>query len=245
MNRFDGKVAIVTGAAGGIGCATAQRLADEGAVVIATDINDADAQQITKELRVPFSRGSFATLDVTDEDGWDAVVEQTLAEHGRIDALVNNAGIGDLRTIEESTRESYEHVIAILQTGAFLGMKAVGPALKETGGSVVNVSSMFGFVGTATVSPAYHAAKGALRSMSKGTAVAWAPDGVRVNSVHPGFIDTAMLGGADDSVFAPVIPMARVGRPTEVAAAIAFLASDDAAYVTGAELACDGGYVAQ
>ena len=124
-------------------------------------------------------------------------------------------------------------------------MKAVGPALKETGGSVVNVSSMFGFVGTATVSPAYHAAKGALRSMSKGTAVAWAPDGVRVNSVHPGFIDTAMLGGADDSVFAPVIPMARVGRPTEVAAAIAFLASDDAAYVTGAELACDGGYVAQ
>lgn len=245
MNRFAGKVAVITGAAGGIGRATASRLALEGATVIATDINTTDADQIEKELRTFDGRGRFVTLDVTDEDGWHDLMDDIAATEGALHGLVNNAGVGDLRTIEDSTKATFDHVVGILQTGAFLGMKAAGPTLKEHRGAVVNVSSMFGIVGTAAVSPAYHAAKGALRSMSKGTAVAWAPQGVRVNSVHPGFIDTPMLGGADDAVFAPVIPMARLGSPSEVAATIAFLLSDDASYVTGAEIACDGGYVAQ
>ncbi|WP_045732702.1 SDR family NAD(P)-dependent oxidoreductase [Pseudarthrobacter chlorophenolicus] len=246
MSRFDGRVAIITGGASGIGRATAVRFAGEGGSVVVADIQDELAAQVAAEIGAAGGHARAFHLDVTSETGWAGVVAFALEEFGRLDVLVNNAGIGDNQSIEDTSVETYTKVVAVTQTSVFLGEKAAAAALKESGnGAVVNVSSMFGIVGGFGTSPAYAAAKGAVRTLTKNTALGWATQGIRVNSVHPGFIDTPILGDTDRRLLTDTTPMARLGRPEDVAAVILFAASDDAAFMTGSELVVDGGYTAR
>lgn len=243
-------MALVTGAASGIGRATALRLAEEGATVVVTDVQDEQGEKTVAEIRATGATALFVHLDVSKEEDWKAAVERVLAEYGRLDVLVNNAGLGDLAAIEETTLEDYERTIGIDQTGVFLGMKACAEPLKASGnGSVVNISSIFGTSGGFGTSPAYHAAKGAVRTLTKNVALHWATEGVRVNSVHPGFIRTPILDQAKGTeiwdAMTSSTPMGRLGEPEEIAAAVAYLASDDASFVTGAELYVDGGFIAR
>ncbi len=245
MARFEGKIALVTGGASGIGEATARRIAEEGGTVIIADIQDDRGTEIAQELSGKGLKASYKNLDVASEEAWAKVMDEVTKEHGHLNILVNNAGIGDTEPIEVTTKETYDRVVAITQTSVFLGQKAASAALKASGnGSVVNVSSMFGMVGGFGVSPAYHAAKGAVRILTKSTALGWAKEGVRVNSVHPGYIDTPILGETDQKMLSDITPMGRLGKPEEMAAVILFLASDDASFVTGAEFVADGGYTA-
>ncbi len=250
MKRLEGRVALVTGAASGIGAATAHRLADEGAAVMLTDIQDEAGDLVAKDIVDHGGRASYLHHDVSSEEEWTTAVTRTLETYGRLDVLVNNAGMGDLATIEETTVEDWQRTIGIDQTGVFLGMKSAAAALKESGhGSVINISSIFGTSGGFGTSPAYHAAKGAVRTLTKNVALHWAPEGVRVNSIHPGFIDTPILdqvrGTEFEKVMVDLTPLARLGRPEEIAAGVAYLASDDAGFVTGSELYIDGGFIAR
>lgn len=250
MKRLEGRVALVTGASGGIGKATAERLADEGAAVVVTDIQVEPGDAVVAALQERGARAIFLRHDVTSTADWEAAVARALEEFGSLDILVNNAGMGDIKAIEETTVEEWQRTVDIDQLGVFLGMKIAAEALKQSGhGSVINVSSIFGTSGGFGVSPAYHAAKGAVRTLTKNIALHWATEGVRVNSIHPGFIETAILSQARDTPIwqgmIDLTPMGRLGQPEEIAAGIAFLASDDASFVTGLELYVDGGYLAR
>jgi NAD(P)-dependent dehydrogenase (short-subunit alcohol dehydrogenase family) len=254
MERLTGRVALVTGAASGIGLATAQRLAAEGAAVMVTDVNDEGGKAVAAEIG---QRAAYQHLDVISEQEWLQAVAAAVEQFGGLDILVNNAGVhGEGTALEETSLESWERSIAILQTGVFLGMKhAAPPLLRSRHASVVNISSIFGASGGFGSSPAYHAAKGAVRILTKTAALHWATQGIRVNSIHPGFIDTPLLrpddvaerpeAGAVYQAILDVTPMGRLGRPEEVAAGVAYLASDDATFVTGSELYIDGGYMAR
>jgi NAD(P)-dependent dehydrogenase (short-subunit alcohol dehydrogenase family) len=243
MTRFNGRVALVTGGASGIGKATAQRIAAEGGSVLIADVQDDAGAAVVEEIEGSGGAAAFVHLDVTDEQGWAHAVAETIERFGGLDILVNNAGInpayGPLVDLDLGVARK---VVAVTQTSVFLGMKAAADALKASGhGAVVNISSMYGIVGSG-VSPAYHAAKGAVRLLTKTTALGWATEGVRVNSVHPGYIDTPILGDTDRDALIGATPMGRLGQPEEIAALITFLASDDASFVTGAEFVADGGY---
>ncbi|MEZ7007616.1 SDR family NAD(P)-dependent oxidoreductase [Streptomyces sp. AD55] len=240
MNRLDGKVGIVTGASRGIGRAIVDALAAEGATVLATS-RAADDDS--------FGTGvTYAPLDVSSEADWRRVVGHLTARHGRVDFLVNNAGIITYETVHDLTSEQWNRVVAVNQTGTWLGMREVIPHMvAQGGGSIVNVSSIWGSAAVAGAH-AYHATKGAVRNMSKSAAVSYAKEGVRVNSVHPGFVQTPLTDAQAPEVNAYVIsqtPMGRAGRPEEIAAGVVFLASDEAGFVTGSELVVDGGYLAQ
>lgn len=250
MDRLEGRVALVTGGASGIGRATAHRLCQEGAAVLVTDIQVSAGEQVAAELREAGGRAAFLKHDVAVEGEWEAACAAAAAEFGGLDILVNNAGLGDLKTIEETTVDDWNHTIAIDQTGVFLGMKVAAPYLKASAhGSVINISSIFGTSGGFGASPAYHAAKGAVRTLTKNVALHWATEGVRVNSIHPGFIETPILEQARGTeiwdAMTALTPMARLGQPEEIAAGVAYLASDDASFVTGLELYIDGGFLAR
>jgi NAD(P)-dependent dehydrogenase (short-subunit alcohol dehydrogenase family) len=257
MERLAGRVALITGAASGIGRATAERLAAEGAAVLITDIDDDGGKAVATELESDGHRAAYLHLDVVSEREWQRAVEGAVEQFGGLDVLVNNAGVrGEPEPVEETTLASWERSVAIMQTGVFLGLKWAAPALLGSGhASAVNISSIFGASGGFGSSPAYHAAKGAVRALTKNAALRWARRGVRVNSVHPGFIDTPLLlpeagrgrpaSGKFRQAVLDVTPLGRLGRPEEVAAGVAYLASDDAAFVTGSELYIDGGYMAR
>jgi NAD(P)-dependent dehydrogenase (short-subunit alcohol dehydrogenase family) len=240
------RVALVTGGASGIGRATAARLARDGLAVVVADIQDEAGEAAAADLRATGADARYMHLDVASQESWTAAINGTIREFGRLDVLINNAGIGDNDTLEQTSIETYDRVIAITQTSVFLGMQAAAEALKASGGGcVVNVSSIFGVVGGFGTSPAYAAAKAAVRNLTKNVALLWATQGVRVNSVHPGFIETPILGDTDRQFLVDATPIGRLGDPSEVAAAIAFLASSEASFITGAELYVDGGYLAR
>lgn len=239
MNRLQGKVALVTGAAQGIGLAIAQMFAREGAIVIAADVKAVPAS----------SEFESVTLDVSSPADWDRVVNSIVARHGRIDVLVNNAGIvACYEQVHGTDLASWERVLAVNLTGSFLGMQAVLPSMRAARkGSIINFSSIWGNVGVAGAA-AYNAAKGGVRNMTKNAAVTYAPENVRVNSVHPGLIRTPLVIGQSDEMNAGIIsntPMGRMGTPEEIAYGCLFLASDESSFMTGSELIIDGGYLAQ
>jgi NAD(P)-dependent dehydrogenase (short-subunit alcohol dehydrogenase family) len=250
MRRLEGRVALVTGGANGIGRATVYRLSEEGAKVLVTDVADTDGEKVVAHLRELGREATYQHHDVTSTEDWDRAVERAMTEYGGLDILFNNAGTGGLGAIEDVTLEEYERNVAVDQTSVFLGMKIAAEALKASDhAAVINNSSIFGASGGFGTSPDYHAAKGAVRTLTKNIALHWAREGVRVNSVHPGFVQTHLLETARGTPFEQMMldmtPVGRLGKPEEIASVVAFLASDDASFMTGAEVFVDGGYMAR
>jgi NAD(P)-dependent dehydrogenase (short-subunit alcohol dehydrogenase family) len=239
--RLKNKVALVTGASRGMGHATAELFAREGATVIAGDMVAPDPAYSDKKIE-------HVKLDVTEEADWKRVIAHIVKAHGRLDVLINNAGIIAYEPIDALSLKDWQRVIAVNQTGVFLGMREVVPVMKKNGGgSIVNFSSIWGNVAVPGAH-AYHATKGAVRNMTKNAAMTYVADGIRVNSIHPGFIDTPLTQAQAPEINAFVIastPMRRAGKPIELANGCLFLASDESSYMTGAELVIDGGYLAQ
>jgi NAD(P)-dependent dehydrogenase (short-subunit alcohol dehydrogenase family) len=253
--RLAGKVALVTGAASGLGAETARRLAREGAAVMLSDLSIGDGEAITADIIASGGRAAFIAHDVTSEDDWTAAVAGTTTVFGRLDILVNNAGIvGNQLELMTHSLADWRRILAVNLDGVFLGMRAVGPVMAgQGGGSIINLSSIMGKVAMPNVT-AYAASKGGVLMLTKAAAVEWAPLGIRVNSVHPGFIDTPMVanalhaaenGNEMRSTIMAAHPLGRLGVPREIADAVVFLASDEASFMTGAELVVDGGYTAQ
>src|SRR5690348_938469 len=249
MGRLDGKVALITGGARGQGEAEARLFVAEGASVVLGDVLDDDGELVAKELG---DRAAYVHHDVTSETEWDAIVAATVSKFGRVDVLVNNAGVFQIRGLTTTSLDDYLHVVTINQIGTFLGMKAVAATMiGQSAGSIVNISSVAGIAGSAgTV--AYTASKFAVRGMTKVAAVELAPFGVRVNSVHPGFIDTPMLrdqvgltDAATRETAASHVPNGRLATGDDVARLVLYLASDDSAYSTGSEFVVDAGLTAR
>jgi NAD(P)-dependent dehydrogenase (short-subunit alcohol dehydrogenase family) len=246
--RLKGKVAIITGGAHGMGEAEARLFAAEGAKVVVTDILADGAEAVADAIRAGGSEAISAKIDVTSEAEWAGLIGKTLATYGRLDILVNNAGISGSSVGDPDGLDGWHRIIAVNQTSVFLGTKLAAEQMAKTGGgSIVNISSIMGFVGSASGHPAYHASKGAVRIYSKAAAVRYGPSGVRVNTVHPGYmppmLNATNAGERADKI--ALTPLRRIGKPIEVAYGVLFLASDEASFVTGAELVIDGGFIAQ
>ncbi|MFK4106312.1 glucose 1-dehydrogenase [Streptomyces sp. NPDC019531] len=239
MGRLNERVAIVTGGARGIGAAVARLFAAEGATVVVADVLDAEGEKLAAELG---GLSRYANLDVSTEDGWRTVAEEAERDLGPVSVLVNNAGILEWGTIEEQSLESFRRVIDVNLQGAWLGMRTVAPSLRRAGGgAIVNISSIAGITGYAGIG-AYVAGKWGLRGLTKAAALELAPDGIRVCSVHPGAVRTAMTADFDDS-FTAGQPLPRFGEPEEVARMVLFIAAD-ATFSTGVEFVLDGGVTA-
>jgi NAD(P)-dependent dehydrogenase (short-subunit alcohol dehydrogenase family) len=242
MDRLKGKVALVTGAAQGIGQAIAELFAKEGAIVIGTDVKPAAAAKASGKVE-------FQSHDVTKVEDWTRVVDGIVGRHGRIDVLVNNAGIVYCYDpIHQTSLEDWNKVIAVDQSSVFYGMRAVLPSMmRQKKGSIINISSIWGVVGAAGVAP-YQAAKGAVRTMTKNAAITYARDNIRANSIHPGIIWTPLIEAQDKAITDSLVadtPLGRLGQADEIAYGALFLASDESSYVTGVELAIDGGILAK
>ena len=257
MGRLNGKVALVTGGASGIGRGASERLAEEGAIVVVTDLQDQMGAEVVAGIQKAGGKAEFLHHDVTDEAAWESVIAQTRASHGRLDILVNNAGIGIGGSILEMTLANWRRQTAVNLDGVFLGVKHGIPLMRVSGegGSIINISSVAGLKGSAGLA-GYCATKGGVRLFTKAVAMecANAKDGIRVNSVHPGLIETpiwitvgeAVNPGSNapvdlDAMSALLVPLGMKGLPLDIANGILWLASDESRYVTGQELVIDGG----
>ena len=252
--RLEGKVALISGGARGMGAAEAKLFSREGAKVVIADVLDTEGRQTEAEINETGGDAIFVTLDVTRQSDWDDVISRTVQQFGRLDIIVNNAGVASRTSIEETTVEEWDRVMDINAKGVFLGTKAAITQMKSqgTGGSIINISSISGNVGQENVAAGYNASKGAVRIFSKSAAVQYAADRIRVNTIHPGPIQTPMTqAGWEDAEeidgYVPndTAPLGRYGKPEEVAYGALYLASDESSYVTGAEIVIDGGYTAQ
>jgi NAD(P)-dependent dehydrogenase (short-subunit alcohol dehydrogenase family) len=254
MGRVTGKVAMVTGAASGLGKATALLLAKEGAKIVVSDINEADGRKVAAEIKREGGEAIFVKHDVTSESSWSNVIEKTLARFGKLDILVNNAGVQIIKEIEKLTLEEWRWLMSVNLEGVFLGTKyAIGAMKKCGGGSIINMSSAAGIIGTADKTSAYCASKGAVRLFTKAAALECSKAGldynIRVNSVHPGVIETPLVlkmqqNPAVWETLHKVHPIGFLGQPIDVAYGVLYLASDESRLVTGAELVIDGGWTA-
>jgi len=245
--RLAGKVALITGGASGMGQSEAVVFAREGAKVVVADVLDAEGRQVADALG---GAGRFVHLDVTSETAWKDAVAVTLSQFGKLDVLVNNAGISGTFDPDTLSTSAWDRLMEVNAKGVFLGMKHSIPVMEKAGGgAIVNISSVSGFVGQKGIHMAYNASKGAVRLMTKSAAVQYARKGIRVNSVHPGVMPAMRTSKATaDPAFREKmlagVPMGRPGRVEEVAYAVLFLASDEASYITGTELVVDGGWLA-
>jgi NAD(P)-dependent dehydrogenase (short-subunit alcohol dehydrogenase family) len=247
--RLKDKVALITGGAQGMGESMARLFAREGAKVVIGDVLEREGAAVAGSIQAAGGDALFARLDVSDQTQWAEAVRTTVARHGRLDVLINNAGISGA-VPDRTSVEYYDRLMAVNARGTFLGMLAAVPEMQKAGGgAIVNLSSISGFVGQEFVHMGYNAAKGAIRLLTKSAAVQYAKAGIRVNSVHPGMLPPmrTSVTSADPATREKIIasvPMGRSGRPEEVAYAVLFLASDEASYITGTELVVDGGFLA-
>ena len=250
MGRMDGKVAIVTGAGNGMGACEAELLAREGAKVAVTDIREDDGMAVVEGIRKSGGDAVFHGLDVTDEEAWKSVIDQVVAAYGKLNVLVNNAGISSFAFDDTMGSDEWDVFMAINAKGPFLGVKHSVPKMKEAGGgSIVNISSIAGITGSTLGHPAYNSSKGAVRLFTKAMAARLGRDNIRVNSVHPGRMPPMTSGryeAQQDELNErlTMVPLGRMGRVEEVGYAVLFLASDEASYITGLELLVDGGFTA-
>ncbi|MBI3327434.1 MAG: glucose 1-dehydrogenase [Nitrospinae bacterium] len=249
--RLRGKVAFISGGARGMGAVEARLFATEGAKVAIGDILEDEGHTVVAGINEMGGEALFVRLDVTNESDWQNALTTTVDRFGKLDILVNNAGISAHGTVEHTSVHDWDSVMAVNAKGVFLGTKAAIPELRKAGGgSIINISSQLGLVGSDHSSPQYQASKGAVRLLTKATAIQYAKEGIRVNSVHPGPIVTPMTEArrADPDMYQLMlsrIPLGRYGQPEDVAYGVLYLASDESSYVTGSELVIDGGWTAQ
>jgi len=249
--RLAGKVALISGGARGMGAVEGKLFAKEGARVVLGDILDAEGRRVEGEICAAGGEAVYVHLDVTSETDWQRAVSTAVSRFGKLDVLVNNAGIGGPGRVEDTTLEAWNRVMTVNSTGVFLGSKAAIPAMRAAGGgSIINISSQLGLVGVELTSPQYQASKGAVRLLTKATAIQYAKEKIRANSVHPGPIITPMTEArrANPEIYKTMvsrIPLGRYGEPEEVALGVLYLASDESSFVTGSELVIDGGWTAQ
>ena len=249
--RLDGKIALISGGARGMGGVEARLFAKEGAKVIIGDVLEDEGRKLEAEINATGGEALFVHLDVTREADWQEAVEAIVKRFGKLDVLVNNAGISGHGRVEDTAVEAWDRVMEVNAKGVFLGTKIAIPAMRGAGGgSIINISSQLGLVGTDHSSPQYQASKGAVRLLTKATAIQYAKEGIRANSVHPGPIVTPMTaaGRADPErykIMLSRIPLGCYGQPEDVAYGVLYLASDESRWVTGSELVIDGGWTAQ
>ena len=249
--RLEGKVALISGGARGMGAAEARLFAREGAKVTVADLLEDEGKKVEAEINETGSEVLFVRLDVTSEEDWRKAVSATVSRFGKLDVLVNNAGILPVyRSIDELPVEEWDQVMEINAKGVFLGTKFAIPEMRKAGGgSIVNISSIAGMGGQNGIQAGYNSSKGAVRILTKATAIQYAKEGIRVNSVHPGAIETLMTetqrNDPEGDKTMSMVPIGRYAKPEEVAYGVLYLASDEASYVTGSELVIDGGWMAQ
>ena len=249
--RLEGKVAFISGGGRGMGAVEARMFAGEGACVAIGDVLEEEGRKVVEQISELGGRAIFLALDVTSEAQWNSAIAATVSEFGKLDILVNNAGVGATSMVEDTTEEEWDRVMNINAKGVFLGTKAAIPEMRRAGGgSIINISSQLGLVGMDISSPQYQASKGAVRLFTKSTAIQYAREGIRANSVHPGPINTPMTERrrADpehQGVMLSRIPLGRYGESEEVAYGVLFLASDESSFMTGSEVVIDGGWTAQ
>jgi cyclopentanol dehydrogenase len=247
--RLAGKVALISGGARGQGEAEARLFVKEGAKVVLGDILVELGQKVAADIAAQGGQATFVKLDVTQEADWRQAVDAAVRNYGKLDILINNAGIFRTEGVEATSLELWNQVIAVNQTGVWLGMKCAIPAMRKAGGgSIVNISSGAGIIGSGFAA-AYHGTKGAVRILTKTAAIEYAKENIRINSVHPGVVDTEMIRGTlnQEGMQGAIRahPLGRMGTAEDISYAVLYLASDEASYVTGAELVIDGGYTAQ